>query len=347
MRLGAPEGLVGIAWFRLPTDADSRAWSLQTWRAVIAGELPAVRLSAGLVPAERSDLWTVTLSNDGPVDATLPRQVRLDPACETADGANGFRLAAASGPLVLEATGNGRLRANRKRIIGWARCTGPGEGARCRSIGSAWPPCWRRPASAAALACGPKFPWQLLDSREGTVKAPVELNFAFEASRLVGAPNDSLRAVESDRPVDDEAVTAEREEIQSGAWRGLMPAATDDWLLARLEAARGADTGEAARAAAAGLPVAVADYLAGAAEYHADRLDAAMAFFQAIDRLPAEQRKFAPSRRPTCRAASISAWGNSRRRALLSRPRAGMPRRARLIPWALRLQALARRRVWI
>jgi hypothetical protein len=127
MRLGAPEGLVGIAWFRLPTDADSRAWSLQTWRAVIAGELPTVRLSAGLVPAERSDLWTVTLSNDGPVDAMLPRQVRLDPACEMADGANGFRLAAAARPLVLEATGNDRLRANRKRVIGWARCTEPGR----------------------------------------------------------------------------------------------------------------------------------------------------------------------------------------------------------------------------
>jgi tetratricopeptide (TPR) repeat protein len=141
-----------------------------------------------------------------------------------------------------------------------------------------------------ALACGPNFPWQLLDSREETVSAPVELNFAFEVSRLVSAPKDSLRAVESDRPVDDEAVTAEREELQSGAWRGLMPAATDDWLMARLEAARRADSGDAAKAAAAGVPVAVADYLAGAAEYHAGRLDAALAFFQAIDRLPAEQR---------------------------------------------------------
>ena len=90
-------------------------------------ELPAVRLSAGLVPAERSDLWTVTLSNDGPVDAPLPRQVRLDPTCEMADGANGFRLAAAGRPLVLEATGNDRLRAEGKRIIGWARCTDPGR----------------------------------------------------------------------------------------------------------------------------------------------------------------------------------------------------------------------------
>ena len=86
-------------------------------------------------------------------------------------------------------------------------------------------------------------------------------------------------------------MAAEREEVQSGAWRGLMPAATNEWLLARLEAARGADSGDAARAAATGLPVAVADYLAGAAEYHADRLDTALAFFQAIDRLPAEQRK--------------------------------------------------------
>ena len=141
-----------------------------------------------------------------------------------------------------------------------------------------------------ALACGPNFPWQLLDNREETVNAPVELNFAFEVSRLVSAPKDSLRAVESDRPVDDEAVTAEREELQSGAWRGLMPAATDEWLMARLDAARRADSGDAVKAAAAGLPVAVADYLAGAAEYHAGRLDAGLAFFPAIERLPAEQR---------------------------------------------------------
>ena len=53
-------------------------------------------LSAGFVPAERAELWTVTLSNDGSVDAALPRQVRLDPACEVADGANGFRLTAAA-----------------------------------------------------------------------------------------------------------------------------------------------------------------------------------------------------------------------------------------------------------
>ncbi|HTB36280.1 MAG TPA: DUF3142 domain-containing protein [Reyranella sp.] len=127
----APQGLIGIAWFRLPTDADARSWSPQTWRAVVTGTLPPSRLNAGLVPTERSDLWTVTLANDGPVDAALPRQVRLDPACAMADGANGFRLMAGGTqpdrPLVLEAAMGGRLRAHHQRVIGWARCTEPGR----------------------------------------------------------------------------------------------------------------------------------------------------------------------------------------------------------------------------
>ena len=127
MRRAAPERLVGIAWFRLPTDSDARAWSLPTWRAVVDGTLPPARVNASLVPAERAGLWTVTLSNDGAVDASLPRQVRLDPSCEMADGANGFRLVAAGRPLVLEATGRDRLRANRKRVIGWARCSEAGR----------------------------------------------------------------------------------------------------------------------------------------------------------------------------------------------------------------------------
>ena len=37
----------------------------------------------------------------------------------------------------------------------------------------------------AAFACGPFFPWQLLDNRDKTLSEPVELGFDFEASRLV------------------------------------------------------------------------------------------------------------------------------------------------------------------
>ncbi|HEY4166700.1 MAG TPA: DUF3142 domain-containing protein [Reyranella sp.] len=119
----APDSLAGIVWFRLPTDSDRRAWSPETWRAVVTDRLPPPTLSATLVAADSPSLWTVTLSNDGSVDATAPRHVRLDPTCTLADGANGFRLIAGA-PLSLEGAG-GRLRAHESRVIGWARCTEP------------------------------------------------------------------------------------------------------------------------------------------------------------------------------------------------------------------------------
>lgn len=124
MQRAAPDNLVGIAWFRLPVDTDRRAWSAETWRAVLTDRLPAAQLSASLVPAEAADLWTVTLSNDGTVDALVPRRVRLDPACAMADGANGFHLVDGA-PLTLQGSGNGRLRPHDTRVIGWARCTEP------------------------------------------------------------------------------------------------------------------------------------------------------------------------------------------------------------------------------
>jgi cellulose synthase operon protein C len=142
-----------------------------------------------------------------------------------------------------------------------------------------------------ALACGPMFPWQLLDNRDRTVSDRVELDFAFEASRLVNVPDNRLRAVEGDERGEVEAAAAERAEVQSGAWRDLVAGASNEALLAKLEAARRADGAEATLAAAAGLPVAVADYLAGAAAFRNAKFDAAIDYFQAIDRLPADQRK--------------------------------------------------------
>ncbi len=127
LKRSAPAGLVGIVWFRLPTEADTRAWSLETWRAVVTDRLPPARVSASLVPAEQPDLWNVVLSNDGTADTSLPTRTRLDRTCQAADGANGFRLAV-GGPAdhrVLESNGSGRLRAKSKRTIGWARCVQP------------------------------------------------------------------------------------------------------------------------------------------------------------------------------------------------------------------------------
>lgn len=150
----------------------------------------------------------------------------------------------------------------------------------------------------AALACGPFFPWQLFDDRADTVAEPVGLSFAFEIKRLAPAPADRLVAVEAEetyRPnPEPEVVVAEREEARSGAWASILPAGnrlSPERLLARLAAARRAETGKEALIAGEGLPAAVLDYIAGAIEFHAGRLDTATGYFEAIDRLPPAQRR--------------------------------------------------------
>jgi cellulose synthase operon protein C len=145
---------------------------------------------------------------------------------------------------------------------------------------------------AGALACGPDFPWQLFDDRDRTVSEPIGLSFAFQVSRLVDAPSDGLRVVEPDYwaaspDAEPEAAIAERREAASGAWPGLGVLE----LTQRLAAARGAEDGQTALSRGVGLPVAVATYIAAAVEFRADRLDAAAAYFAAIDQLPPEQRQ--------------------------------------------------------
>jgi tetratricopeptide (TPR) repeat protein len=142
-----------------------------------------------------------------------------------------------------------------------------------------------------ALACGPDFPWQLLTFRDRTVSDRVELNFAFEASRLVSAAGSLPRAVEPEGSPVPEAVTNEREEARSSAWRSLVAGGDVAALEAKLDAARAAANGEAALVAGAGLPVAVATYIAGAIEFNADRLESALRYFDAIDGLPPDQRQ--------------------------------------------------------
>jgi Protein of unknown function (DUF3142) len=46
LRDESPANLVGIVWFRLPTDDDRRAWSIETWRAVMLGKPLRTRVEA-------------------------------------------------------------------------------------------------------------------------------------------------------------------------------------------------------------------------------------------------------------------------------------------------------------
>lgn len=152
----------------------------------------------------------------------------------------------------------------------------------------------------AALACGPFFPWQLLDDRDQTMADPIGLSFNFEASRLVIAPKDNLKLVEPRDPTsyeppqstEPEAISSERAEIQAGVWRPLMSGSFDaDALEAKLNVVRRAANGKEALAAGEGLPAAVIDYIAGAVEFRADNYEEALGYFKAINRLPPEQRR--------------------------------------------------------
>lgn len=147
-----------------------------------------------------------------------------------------------------------------------------------------------------ALACGPFFPWQLLDDRAATLSdAPAGLGFLSQLRSLVPPPQGTLKTVEYDEGSDErqsEAWKVEQEELSSDVWQALVAnpltrAAYDT----KLSAARRAATAEEALAAGAGLPTAVAEYIAGAAAFSDRRFDVALAHFQAIDRLPAEQRR--------------------------------------------------------
>jgi len=155
-------------------------------------------------------------------------------------------------------------------------------------------------AVGGALACGPDFPWQLLDDRHATMAEPVAFGFSFDATRLVAPPQDRLRAAEQldsgyMPPPEPEIIEIERHEAESGAWQTLatdLPAGarTAESFLSRLQAARAAADGAAALAAGTGLPSAVVGYIAGAVEFHAERYEQAASYFDAIDALPPEQR---------------------------------------------------------
>lgn len=117
-------GLVGVVWFRLPTEDDVRNWSQPTWQAVLARQplKPAVTVEA--LAAAQAGLHDLTLRNHGNADSALPLIVRIDAAsaCDAADGINGYALEADAQGKYLRRTREGLLRAGYQRNIGWAHC---------------------------------------------------------------------------------------------------------------------------------------------------------------------------------------------------------------------------------
>ncbi|MCC6540404.1 MAG: DUF3142 domain-containing protein [Bryobacterales bacterium] len=110
----------GVVWFRLPTASDRRAWSLPTWRAVMApGPLPAPRIAVELRGPD------VVAVNRGPIDAALPDQVVVTGrGCAHADALPGYRVEkTAAGVVFRKQPRQVRLlRVGETHVLGWVRC---------------------------------------------------------------------------------------------------------------------------------------------------------------------------------------------------------------------------------
>jgi hypothetical protein len=122
LRRDPPPGLRGLAWFRLPTTGDARAWSLTGFHAVLAGETPHATLLVRTAPGWRAGVRDIMLDNPSGFDVALPAAIALPPGCALADGIRAYGRAGSR----LVRRQNGLLRGQQSETVGWMRC-GDGE----------------------------------------------------------------------------------------------------------------------------------------------------------------------------------------------------------------------------
>ncbi len=118
-----PPSLTGIVWFRLPVAGDVRAWSPETWRAVVLGKPLQSRIEALAEKSDTPGMSNIVLLNQGEVDGVLPTRIDLPPSCTIADGINGYALDHGETGLSIERQQDGLLPGHQRRLIGWMRCT--------------------------------------------------------------------------------------------------------------------------------------------------------------------------------------------------------------------------------
>ena len=100
--------------------------------------------------------------------------------------------------------------------------------------------------ASVAIACGPFFPWQLLDVRSDTLTETPHNSFVFEASHLVPAPSENLKTDEQEY-VDNDQLAIEK---HTAELKGLSSEEAS-----RISVMRdGNDTDAGAYAAGEGLP---------------------------------------------------------------------------------------------
>ncbi|MGR8935645.1 MAG: DUF3142 domain-containing protein [Gammaproteobacteria bacterium] len=119
-----PAGFAGIAWFRLPTRDDRRAWSLSTWQTVLQGRDLHATLKAYAKPGAYTGLQDIFLRNDGAIDTPFPATLRItaDRECTSADAIGVYHFAAAKPVIKFHRSQPASLQAGRQAAVGWVRC---------------------------------------------------------------------------------------------------------------------------------------------------------------------------------------------------------------------------------
>jgi hypothetical protein len=125
IRRDPPAHFVGFAWFRLPTDEDARAWSLDTWHAVIDGRPLAADISAMVERhATIPGLYNVFVKNAGDVEDAFPSAVTITGTCDTADAIAPYAMEKHREKIEFTRVAPRLLALHRQTLIGWVRCSG-------------------------------------------------------------------------------------------------------------------------------------------------------------------------------------------------------------------------------
>lgn len=145
--------------------------------------------------------------------------------------------------------------------------------------------------ATGALACGPFFPWQLLDNRAQTLKATPVNSFAYEAKTLIPTPKDRLKPVETSdyswaSQAGDQNAEAAARELGAAETAGLTAN-----QVAILRDARNAANGPEALVKGQGLPPAIQHYTAGAVAWHKGDLAFAKTEFETVYTMPGRERR--------------------------------------------------------
>jgi cellulose synthase operon protein C len=136
--------------------------------------------------------------------------------------------------------------------------------------------------ASVALACGGDFSWNLLTNRAATLDTmPINNTFAFAVARLAPSPKDDLHAIEPEYT--GAGTLADALTQAEGAGLSSTEAAT-------LPQMRAESSGDLAYNEGKLLPAAVRLYTAGAVDFHKGDTSRAIARFQEILDLPANDR---------------------------------------------------------